>query len=175
MTKPHDTHHQAPDGPAALALYALALVANAAIMSVILYQAVSYSHQNIYAGLALGLLTLSLYSRSFYLGWLTLKTSRHSVSIEADGIHFSKDGHATVLSFSDPQTGYTSSGRVTDVFNDTQRFRLKNKGLAMQQLTQSYPEALPIKHNPKPAWATFMDKWGISLVVTLFSATRYYS
>ena len=41
MTTPHDTHHQAPDGPAALALYALALVANAAIMSVILYQAVS--------------------------------------------------------------------------------------------------------------------------------------
>ena len=34
----------------------------------------------------------------------------------------------------------------------------------MQQLTQSYPEALPMKHNPKPAWVTFMDKWGVGIV-----------
>ena len=174
MTTPHDTHHQAPNGPAAL-LYALALVASAALTSMFLYQAVSTSHQNIYLGLVLGVLTLIYSSRIFYIGWLTLKTSRHSVSIKDDGIHFSKDGHTTVLSFSDPQTGYTTSGRVTDVFNDTQRFRLKNKGQAMQQLTQSYPEALPMKHNPQPAWATFVDKWGFGIVFILYSVIRYFS
>ena len=174
MTTPHDTHHQAPNGPAAL-LCALGLVTTVALMSVILYQAVSTSHQNIYLGLVLGILTLSVFSRGLYVGWLTLKTYRHSVSIKDDGIHFSKDGHTTVLSFSDPQTGYTTSGRVTDVFNDTQRFRLKNKGQAMQQLTQSYPEALPLKHNPQPAWATFVDKWGFGIVFILYSVIRYFS
>ena len=95
MTTSHDTHHQAPNGPAAL-LYALALIATVALMSMFLHQAVSTSHQNSYLGLVLGILTLSVFSRGLYLVWLTLKTYRHSVSIKDDGIHFSKDTSSKV-------------------------------------------------------------------------------
>ena len=168
MTTPHDTHYQAPDGPAAYTLGGIIVLIAGVSFFALVYQALARFDAQPYSSVAITLLVLVVFSRIFRSFWLGFKTGRWAIELDTYGINFSKDGQNIFIAFADEDAAFTPGLQGKEIFNKTHRFRLPNGHKILRQLERDHPETFPLKRVPSPVFITFLESWGIWIYFAWF-------
>ena len=168
MTTPHDTHHQAPDGPAARTLGGIFLLIAASFFITFVYQALARFDAQPYSSVAITVLVFVIFGRIFRRFWLGFKTGSCTIELNTYGINFSKDGEDTFIAFADEDAAFTPGLNGKEIFNKTHRFRLPNGHKILRQLERDHPETFPLKCVPSPVFITFLESWGIWIYFAWF-------
>ncbi len=168
MTTHHDTHHQAPDGPAAYTLGGILVLIAGVSFFALVYQALARFDAQPYSSVAITVLVVVVFSRIFRSFWLGFKTGRCAIELDTYGINFSKDGQNIFIAFADEDAAFTPGLNGKEIFNKAHRFRLPNGHKILRQLEQDHPETFPLKCVPSPVFITFLESWGIWIYFAWF-------